>query len=46
MKTKPSRISARTLRPRAILWAAAGVATLGFLVALECVARGYGLPGP
>ncbi|MEW1870320.1 phosphatase PAP2 family protein [Streptomyces caelestis] len=29
-----------------MLWAAAGVATLGFLVALECVARGYGLPGP
>ena len=29
-----------------MLWAAAGVATLGFLIALEFTARGYGLPGP
>ncbi|MFD5776984.1 phosphatase PAP2 family protein [Streptomyces fungicidicus] len=29
-----------------MLWTAAAVATLGFLVALECAARGYGLPGP
>ncbi|MFG3157796.1 phosphatase PAP2 family protein [Streptomyces sp. NPDC048219] len=29
-----------------MLWATAGVATLGFLVALECAARHYGLPGP
>ncbi|MEV7792183.1 phosphatase PAP2 family protein [Streptomyces sp. NPDC087512] len=29
-----------------MLWAAAGVVTLGFLVALECAARHYGLPGP
>ncbi len=33
-------------QPRAILWAAAGVAALGFLVALEIAARRYGLPGP
>ncbi|MFC0602882.1 phosphatase PAP2 family protein [Streptomyces palmae] len=33
-------------RPRVILWAAAGVVTLGFLVALEIAARHYGLPGP
>ncbi|GGS24267.1 inositol phosphorylceramide synthase [Streptomyces aureoverticillatus] len=29
-----------------MLWAAAGVVALGFLVALEIAARGYGLPGP
>ncbi|MGI5380401.1 phosphatase PAP2 family protein [Streptomyces sp. CA-251387] len=29
-----------------MLWAAAGVTTLGFLVALEIAARRYGLPGP
>ncbi|MEU1801170.1 phosphatase PAP2 family protein [Streptomyces sp. NPDC019937] len=29
-----------------MLWAVAGVATLGFLVALEAAARRYGLPGP
>jgi hypothetical protein len=33
-------------RPRARLWAVAGVAALGFLVALEVAARRYGLPGP
>ncbi|WP_051572648.1 phosphatase PAP2 family protein [Streptomyces sp. PRh5] len=33
-------------RPRAVLWATAGVAVLGFLVALEIAARHYGLPGP
>ncbi len=33
-------------RPSAMLWAAAGVAGLGFLVALEIAARHYGLPGP
>lgn len=39
-------MSAVRRRPQAALWAAAGVATLGFLVALEIVARGYGDPGP
>ncbi|MYS90529.1 MULTISPECIES: phosphatase PAP2 family protein [Streptomyces] len=29
-----------------MLWAAAGVVTLGFLVALEIAARRYGVPGP
>ncbi|MFQ6148484.1 phosphatase PAP2 family protein [Streptomyces seoulensis] len=29
-----------------MLWTAAGVATLGFIVALEFAARHYGLPGP
>lgn len=29
-----------------MLWAAAGVATLGFLITLEISARCYGLPGP
>ncbi len=33
-------------RPRVILWVAASVVTLGFLVALEIAARGYGVPGP
>ncbi|MFC7013191.1 phosphatase PAP2 family protein [Streptomyces viridiviolaceus] len=32
--------------PRARLWAVAGAATLGFLIALEIAARRYGLPGP
>ncbi|MFI9721777.1 phosphatase PAP2 family protein [Streptomyces sp. NPDC052396] len=38
--------SAAWRRPRAILWATAGVVTLGFLIALEIAARHYGLPGP
>ncbi|MEV2216099.1 phosphatase PAP2 family protein [Streptomyces sp. NPDC050997] len=29
-----------------MLWATAGVVTLGFLIALEIAARGYGAPGP
>ncbi|MEV5238465.1 phosphatase PAP2 family protein [Streptomyces cinnamoneus] len=29
-----------------MLWATAGVATLGFLIALEIAARRYGVPGP
>nr|WP_203721431.1 phosphatase PAP2 family protein [Streptomyces coelicoflavus] len=33
-------------RPRAVLWTAAGVVTLGFLVALEIAARHYGVRGP
>ncbi|MFD8866146.1 MULTISPECIES: phosphatase PAP2 family protein [Streptomyces] len=33
-------------QPRAILWATAGLVTLGFLIALEIAARHYGLPGP
>ncbi|MEV5770201.1 phosphatase PAP2 family protein [Streptomyces antimycoticus] len=33
-------------RPRAMLYAAAGVVALGFFVALEITARRYGLPGP
>ncbi|MFF4568277.1 phosphatase PAP2 family protein [Streptomyces sp. NPDC001410] len=33
-------------QPRSMLWAAAGVAALGLLVALEVAARRYGLPGP
>ncbi|MGW1895092.1 phosphatase PAP2 family protein [Streptomyces sp. NPDC002004] len=33
-------------QPRAILWATAGLTTLGFLIALEIAARHYGLPGP
>ncbi|MFG3552228.1 phosphatase PAP2 family protein [Streptomyces sp. NPDC047725] len=46
-----SRISVRRAfaawrRPRAVLWTTAGVAVLGFLVALEVAARHYGLPGP
>lgn len=39
-------MSASWRRPRVMLWAAAGVVALGFLVALEIAARGYGLPGP
>ncbi len=34
------------LRPRVILWTAASVVALGFLIALEIAARHYGLPGP
>ncbi|QIZ01803.2 phosphatase PAP2 family protein [Streptomyces sp. S1D4-11] len=33
-------------QPRARLWVLAGVAALGFHIALEIVARRYGLPGP
>ncbi|MFE9028986.1 phosphatase PAP2 family protein [Streptomyces iakyrus] len=33
-------------RRRVLLWGAAGVVTLGFLVALEIAARRYGEPGP
>ncbi|WP_399937443.1 phosphatase PAP2 family protein [Streptomyces sp. BBFR25] len=33
-------------RPRAVLWTAAGVVTLGFLIALEFAARHYGVRGP
>ncbi|MEU0251203.1 phosphatase PAP2 family protein [Streptomyces sp. NPDC006184] len=33
-------------RPRPLLWGAAGVVALGFLIALEIAARRYGLPGP
>lgn len=33
-------------RPRAMLWVAAAVVALGFLVALEIAARRYGVPGP
>lgn len=55
MKTTPTRILSRrdlgTLfaawrRPQAVLWTAAGVVTLGFLIALEIVARHYGVRGP
>ncbi|MFJ7967682.1 phosphatase PAP2 family protein [Streptomyces sp. NPDC096324] len=33
-------------RSRVILWAVAAVVTFGFLVAMEIVARHYGMPGP
>lgn len=33
-------------QPRAMLWAAAALVALGFLVALEIAARHYGIPGP
>ncbi|MFV0132042.1 phosphatase PAP2 family protein [Streptomyces sp. HMX87] len=33
-------------RPRARLWAVAGVVTLGFLISLEFATHRYGLPGP
>ncbi|MFD9793910.1 DUF5933 domain-containing protein [Streptomyces sp. NPDC059070] len=33
-------------QPRALLWTAAGVAVLGFLIALEITARHYDMPGP
>ena len=55
LRTEPTRIPPRDdrgtqpapwRRPRVVLWTAAGVATLGFLVALEVVARGYGFSGP
>ncbi|MFG3168788.1 phosphatase PAP2 family protein [Streptomyces sp. NPDC048200] len=39
-------MSAVRRRPQPVLWAAAGVAVLGFLIALEIVARRYGEPGP
>ncbi|MFJ4526572.1 DUF5933 domain-containing protein, partial [Streptomyces sp. NPDC088810] len=32
--------------PRVVLWTVAGVTALGFLIALEIAARGYGMPGP
>ncbi|WP_243769042.1 phosphatase PAP2 family protein [Streptomyces cyanogenus] len=32
--------------PRVVLWTAAAVTALGFLVALEIAARHYGMPGP
>ncbi|MFJ7780539.1 phosphatase PAP2 family protein [Streptomyces yangpuensis] len=38
--------SAVRRRPRVVLWVAASAVTLGFLVALEIAARGYGVPGP
>ncbi|MER6031525.1 phosphatase PAP2 family protein [Streptomyces sp. NPDC001851] len=34
------------MNSRTVLWAAAGVAALGFLIALEIAARCYGQPGP
>lgn len=55
VKTTSTRISPRRdggrppatgRRPRVALWAAAGVVTTGFLVALECAARHYGVRGP
>ncbi|MFI5972625.1 phosphatase PAP2 family protein [Streptomyces sp. NPDC051452] len=33
-------------QPRAILWTAAGMVVLGFLILLEIAARHYGQPGP
>ena len=33
-------------QPRAILWTVASVVALGFLIALEITARGYGVAGP
>lgn len=33
-------------RPRAVLWTAATVVALAFLVMLEVAARHYGMPGP
>ncbi|MEU6281035.1 phosphatase PAP2 family protein [Streptomyces sp. NPDC047028] len=39
-------MSAGGRRPRVVLWAAAGVVVLGFLIALELAARHYGMPGP
>ncbi|MFF3611422.1 phosphatase PAP2 family protein [Streptomyces sp. NPDC002580] len=38
-------MSALRRGPRVLLWVVAGAATLGFLVALEVVSRGYGVPG-
>ncbi|MFD7628253.1 phosphatase PAP2 family protein [Streptomyces sp. NPDC059851] len=38
--------SAAWRRPRVVLWAAVSVVALGFLIALEIAARGYGVPGP
>ncbi|WP_373303096.1 phosphatase PAP2 family protein [Streptomyces fructofermentans] len=45
-RTDGRPVFAALRRPRVLLWAAAGVATLGFLIALESAARRYGLPGP
>lgn len=44
----PTRVFTRIdgRRSRARLWAVAGAAVLGFLIALEIAARRYGLPGP
>ncbi|MER7348232.1 phosphatase PAP2 family protein [Streptomyces aurantiacus] len=39
-------MSASWRQPRVLLWAVAGVVALGFLIALEIAARGYGMPGP
>ncbi|MFE6195126.1 phosphatase PAP2 family protein [Streptomyces sp. NPDC057838] len=45
--SRAGRITATARRhPRTLLWAGAGVLTLGFLVALEIVARHLGVPGP
>ncbi|MDX3802964.1 phosphatase PAP2 family protein [Streptomyces sp. AK04-3B] len=41
-----TRVFSRIKGPKAVLWAAAGVAALGLFVMLEIVARHYGLPGP
>ncbi|CAM5564148.1 hypothetical protein STENM223S_02123 [Streptomyces tendae] len=55
LKTLPARIPpgrdrgplpAARPRSRTLLWTAAGVVTAGFLVALECAARHYGVRGP
>ncbi|WP_395574460.1 phosphatase PAP2 family protein [Streptomyces sp. BK79] len=57
MKTSPTHIPTRTRpdggplppaprRAAAALWVTAGVTALGFLVALEFTARGYGVAGP
>ncbi|WP_344400762.1 phosphatase PAP2 family protein [Streptomyces longisporus] len=43
---RSSSSSATGWRPRTVLWTAAGVVVLGFLLALEVAARHYGLPGP
>ncbi|MFJ9817889.1 phosphatase PAP2 family protein [Streptomyces sp. NPDC101151] len=43
---KGRSVFATWCRPRAILWATAGVVALGFLITLEIAARHYGLPGP
>ena len=53
--SKVSRLLARTeggtdsaawRRPQVLLWAGVDVVGLGFLIALEIAARGYGKPGP
>ncbi|MEU4347894.1 phosphatase PAP2 family protein [Streptomyces sp. NPDC023838] len=38
--------SAAWRQPRVMLWTAAGVVALGFLVTMEIAARHYGVPGP